>query len=147
MVEGEKTTLAELLANLDGTITISRKPNGMQIHIFMPFRKKPKKEKKVPQFTSTDLESAKALDVAIRYANPHIKQKPMATLEKWAETFRVMRVVDGHNINDISEVVKFVYFNKEDLFWSSRILSAGKLREKYDTLLGQARSVKSRSLL
>ena len=52
-------------------------------------------------------------------------------MEKWANTIRLMREVDGRTLQDIGAA--FDWANK-DSFWSSNILSPEKLRKQYDKL-------------
>ena len=52
-------------------------------------------------------------------------------LEKWANTFRLMRERDGRTEADIRAL--FAWANAND-FWQSNILSPQKLREHWDTL-------------
>lgn len=49
----------------------------------------------------------------------------------WANDIRLMREIDGRDHKAICEM--FLFANR-DHFWSSNILSPGKLREKWDTL-------------
>ena len=60
--------------------------------------------------------------------NPKAK-KP--NLNKWCSDFDLMLRVDDRSIEDVIRVMEWC---QHDSFWKSNILSAGKLREKYDQL-------------
>lgn len=57
-------------------------------------------------------------------------QRPI-TIQRWANELRLMREQDGRGPPEIRKV--FDWANR-DTFWRSNILSAKKLREKFDTL-------------
>ncbi len=56
--------------------------------------------------------------------------KPTIT-DRWRNDLRLILDKDGREMNEAISVIKFATTDK---FWKSNILSASKLREKYDTL-------------
>jgi hypothetical protein len=56
------------------------------------------------------------------------------SLVKWADTFRLMRDRDKRDFPEVKAVIEWATAHE---FWRANILSASKLREKYDTLKGQ----------
>ena len=56
------------------------------------------------------------------------------SLDEWAISFRLMRDSDRRRPEDIRAVIDWATANS---FWRPNILSAAKLREKFDTLKGQ----------
>jgi hypothetical protein len=68
----------------------------------------------------------------IQNNNPTAKvPTTQAAKQSWAKVFDLMMRVDKRPIEDIRAVIAYSQLDK---FWSSNILSARKLREKYDTL-------------
>ena len=59
-----------------------------------------------------------------------------SSLQKWATDFDRMIRLDKRPIPEIEAVMEF---SQRDEFWRSNILSAGKLREKYDQLYLQSK--------
>lgn len=59
-----------------------------------------------------------------------------SNLQKWASDFDKMIRLDKRPISEIEAVMEF---SQRDNFWRSNILSAGKLREKYDQLFLQSK--------
>lgn len=56
-------------------------------------------------------------------------------LQKWADEVRLAHERDGRDYNKLAKLVDWAQDND---FWQANILSAKKLREKYDILTGQA---------
>lgn len=56
------------------------------------------------------------------------------SLEDWADCFRLMTDIDKREEIHIRKVIKWC---QQDSFWKANILSAKKLREKFDTLFMQ----------
>lgn len=56
------------------------------------------------------------------------------TLQKWSIEFERMQRLDGYDIEDIKNVL---VFSQQDSFWQNNIMSAGKFRKQYLTLLGK----------
>lgn len=69
---------------------------------------------------------ARGIDRLLGGATPAKRNLP-----DWANTIRLMREQDNRDPREIRDV--FVWANR-DSFWSSNILSPGKLREKWDVL-------------
>lgn len=55
---------------------------------------------------------------------------------RWMTQARLMLDVDGHTVDDVRAVMAWVTASS---FWAANILSVAKLREKWPTLVGQAR--------
>ena len=81
------------------------------------------------KFETHHLELAKLLYKEILHNNPQHK-KP--NLESWANDFRLMMEIDKREGKEIQELI---LFSQSHDFWYKNILSAGKLREKYDVLI------------
>ena len=58
------------------------------------------------------------------------------TTERWAEEVDRMMRIDKRSFDDIKTVIRF---SQGDPFWNSNILSAKKMREKFDTLWMQSK--------
>jgi len=70
--------------------------------------------------------------------NQQYKNASKGELEcnRWADDFRKMREIDNREITQISTVISWIG-SEEGSFWQSNIMSGKKLREKYNTLVGQ----------
>lgn len=64
--------------------------------------------------------------------NQEIK-KP--NLQSWADNIRKMIEIDKRTENQVRGMIEW---SQHNVFWASNILSAKKLREKYDTMAAQA---------
>ena len=64
----------------------------------------------------------------------NVSEKDETTLQKWAVEFERMVRLDGHDIDDIKDVL---VFSQKDQFWQTVILSAGKFRKQYLSLLSK----------
>src|SRR5699024_6164264 len=62
----------------------------------------------------------------------NIPQHKKPNLESWANDFRLMMEIDKREGKEIQELI---LFSQSHDFWYKNILSAGKLREKYDVLI------------
>lgn len=60
-------------------------------------------------------------------------QKP--NLQSWADDIRKMIEIDKRTENQVRGMIEW---SQHNVFWASNILSAKKLREKYDTMAAQA---------
>lgn len=78
---------------------------------------------------TTELALAGKLKAYILENNPNARVP--TNLQKWAGDFDRMIRLDKRPIPEIEAVMEF---SQRDSFWRSNILSAGKLREKYDQL-------------
>lgn len=108
------------------TAVIQSKPNQEET--------KPKETK--PQFEpdSIEITLAEKLKAGILRVNPGAKTPD--DLQAWALEFDRMMRLDGRTYDQIAGAIEF---SQRDPFWQANILSAKKLREKYDTLAIQAK--------
>lgn len=86
------------------------------------------KSKKKNIFDDIHLELANLLLKEIKNNNPNFKEP---NIESWANTVRLMMNQDNRSYEDIKEVITWCQHNS---FWYKNILSANKLRDKFDTL-------------
>jgi len=86
------------------------------------------------KFSDDDLVTAEYFYSSILKVQPDYK-KP--NLNRWADTVRLMRERDNRTLSDICAVWAFA---RKDAFWQQNILSAEKLREKYDQLKAKMRA-------
>lgn len=91
-----------------------------------PSKPEPSKE----DFELAKLMLSKIVAIAPNAIGTKPPQQPI-TISKWADTLRLMREQDGRAPPEIRKV--FEWANR-DSFWRSNILSANKLREKFDQL-------------
>ncbi|WP_020208263.1 hypothetical protein [Gilvimarinus chinensis] len=89
---------------------------------------------KAKKYSDWDFETAEYFYQTILTVQPDLK-KP--NLESWADSVRLMRERDNRSPDDIRAVWSFA---RADSFWQQNILSAGKLREKYDQLKAKMRA-------
>ncbi|PGE68209.1 phage replisome organizer N-terminal domain-containing protein [Bacillus toyonensis] len=102
-------------------------------------KEKDKKKKEKPprhKFETCDTNAAKYLFELIKGNNP--KQKG-PKFDSWANEFRLMRERDNREPQEIKDVIDWC---QADPFWQGNILSAKKLREKFDQLTIQMKSKK-----
>jgi hypothetical protein len=150
--EPSKKTIEKILKwlELNEMITIHRGKNGRQYTLVTIVNwdlyqledsdqdKKPvlstdekskKQRKKIYEVNSLYMRMARYL------AKKILEWKPNARIPKdfnsWADDFRKMVEIDKRSEKDIKRVIDFA---TSDTFWQANILSAGKLREKFDTL-------------
>lgn len=93
-------------------------------------------EKVKPVASPDAIRLANGLLDCILANNPNYKHLP-TTVELWSSVIDLMLRVDRRPASEVEEVIKFC---QRDQFWRSNILSAGKLREKYDQLLLKSQS-------
>lgn len=84
------------------------------------------------EYSSEIIRMADRLKFLILQNNPGAKTP--TDLTKWQSDFDKMKRLDNRTDEQIYAVMEF---SQKDSFWKSNILSAGKLREKFDTLLLQ----------
>ncbi|RBO90598.1 hypothetical protein DES48_1302 [Paraliobacillus ryukyuensis] len=96
--------------------------------------RKNKNNKKRHKYEICDMSLAELLYSKILENNPEHK-KP--NLEKWADDFRKMRNLDDRTEEQIKYLIDWT---QSDDFWHRNILSAEKLREKYDQLVIQVKA-------
>lgn len=126
--------ILDLAEQVEGTISITKKTNGVMISIFMPYTEKPKRRTlPAKQFESVDMQFAQGLHTIIKATNPRIQIKYSG--EQWAHEFYQLR--QHYEPQYIQDVIHHVYMNKEDNFWVNKILSARKFREKFETVAAQ----------
>ncbi|MBJ8031125.1 hypothetical protein [Bacillus cereus group sp. N21] len=101
-------------------------------------QKEKEKEKKTSRhkFETCDTNGAKYLFEKIKGNNPKQKEPNFDT---WANDFRLMREKDNREPQEIKDVIDWC---QADPFWQGNILSAKKLREKFDQLTIQMNSKK-----
>lgn len=95
-------------------------------------REKPSRHK----FETCDTNGAKYLFEKIKGNNPKQKEP---NFDSWANDFRLMREKDDRELQEIKDVIDWC---QADPFWQGNILSAKKLREKFDQLTIQMNSKK-----
>lgn len=83
------------------------------------------------KFEPIDMELATLLFNKISADMPTFK-KP--NIDSWADVIRLMRERDGRTVEQIKFVINWC---QDSVFWRPNILSTGKLREKFDTLVAQ----------
>ena len=83
-------------------------------------------------YSSEHIQMAEKLKGFILLNNPGAKTPD--DLSKWAADFERMMRIDKR---DETQIMAVMEYSQKDSFWKSNILSAGKLREKFDTLLLQ----------
>lgn len=86
------------------------------------------------KFSDLHLELANLLLGKIKENNPeHVLR---GNIESWANDIRLMMERDGRSEEHVRNMIDW---SQNDSFWQSNILSAAKLREKYDTMKAQAK--------
>lgn len=83
------------------------------------------------------LELATGLFAYMKKNNEEAKEP---NLQSWADDMRKLVELDGRSIENVKEVIRW---SQRDEFWKGNILSAKKLREKYDQLKVQASNTKA----
>lgn len=86
----------------------------------------------IKTYSSEIIRMADRLKFLILQNNPGAKTP--TDLTKWQVDFDKMKRLDNRTDEQIFAVMEF---SQKDPFWKANILSAGKLREKFDTLLLQ----------
>lgn len=66
---------------------------------------------------------------------PAAKKTPESTLQKWADTFRLLNEVDGYDEDLISDVLAW---SQDNEFWRKNVLSAEKFRKQFLRLLAES---------
>lgn len=89
---------------------------------------KPLSPKQVYDEQSIPFRLAKFLLDNIKEFKPDVKDP---NLQKWADDMRKLVELDKRDPKQVGEVIQWA---TRDTFWQSNILSANKLREKYDAL-------------
>lgn len=92
------------------------------------------KPKKVFEKDGYPYRAARWLADAIEERMPTCKAYTEDTLQSWAADFDKCNRIDGHPWLEISDVLSF---SQSDRFWGQVILSGGKFRKQYITLLAK----------
>lgn len=96
-----------------------------------PNEKSSKRKERKYSYSDKDMELALLLEELILVNKPDYKFQGGKRRERWANEFRLMRERDGRSPERIEEVLRF---SQNNPFWKKNILSAEKLREKFDRL-------------
>lgn len=94
---------------------------------------KVKQKRKAPTFTFNPLQiaTAKMIWLGVKNIAPSMKEP---SIEKWANTIRLMNEVDKREILDIESMFRWANTHE---FWQRNILSPDKLRKHYDAMMVQ----------
>jgi hypothetical protein len=129
---GKKSAEKRLMLNV-GSTDVQQAFNECSATVQQVKESKVKKSKgKESKFTSSHMLLAETLRDEILTNNGNAKIPP--SLDDWADCFRLMTDVDKREEIHIRKVIKWC---QQDNFWKANILSAKKLREKFDTLFMQ----------
>lgn len=93
------------------------------------------------RYEPQDIEMAQELLALIQQNTPTFKQP---NIEMWADHVRLMRERDGRTQEQIRYLIHWTQGND---FWCANILSTKKLREKFDTLVAQAKRVQGAKIV
>jgi hypothetical protein len=95
---------------------------------------------KIIKFTEKDMEMVNLLTSLIQRNTPswEIRGSP----DKWAEDMNKIHRLDGRTYEQIEYMIKWT---QNDGFWSQNILSASKLRDKFNDLIPKLKGIKSNS--
>jgi hypothetical protein len=94
----------------------------------------PKTSKTLKEFSQETTDLTTHLIDMMKMNNPNVKIP--SNLETWNDAIDKLQRLDKHDFWLIRSVIDW---SQQDKFWKSNILSAPKLREKFDTLLLQAK--------
>ncbi len=94
--------------------------------------------RKPDKFSDGDMDFVDGMLNLLLQSNPKFKKPNKKT---WAEDVRKIRVIDGIDHKEMARV--FTWANK-DQFWSSNILSPGKLRKQWNQLSAKANQHQSK---
>lgn len=98
---------------------------------------KPKEKIIPPKFLEDSPEMKLALKLKEFILANNEKAKTPTDLNGWASEFDKMLRIDKRTVEQLEAVIQF---SQKDPFWLSNILSAKKLREKFDTLYLQSKN-------
>lgn len=90
---------------------------------------------KVVKFGLEDMGMAELLVELIQGNNPEWKMK--GNIEKWAEDIEKLHRIDERTYQQISYMIRWT---QHDSFWKQNILSAAKLREKFNDLIPKVKA-------
>jgi hypothetical protein len=97
--------------------------------------KKSKKTTRIYDHESKYYKSALWLSNKILENNPNLKPKDEQTLQAWSDVARMILEIDKWGDDNFRLVLSF---SQHDDFWRKNILSMGKLRKQFETLLAKA---------
>lgn len=92
------------------------------------------KQKKIFEHEETPYKAARWLATQIEQRLPTCKPYSENQLQSWAQEFDRCNRIDGHPWEEINDVLSF---SQSDSFWQQNILSGGKFRKQYITLLAK----------
>ncbi|WP_312560896.1 hypothetical protein [Anaerospora sp.] len=95
-------------------------------------------EKKRTKYTYQSEHMRLAEQLKFRILEHKKNFKYPSSLDQWANTIRLMIEQDNRSVREIETVIDWC---QKDVFWQSNILSADKLREKFDQLQGKMQSI------
>lgn len=100
--------------------------------------KNEKNESLVPKnkFSDDDINVVLAMELSV-YIKGNNPECGKHNLQSWAADFEKMQRIDKRTVERIREIMKFC---QEDNFWKGNILSASKLRSKFDALILKSKS-------
>lgn len=87
------------------------------------------------KYTEEDMAMAELLSSLIQKNTPEWENK--SSLESWAEDINKLFRIDGRSYKQIEYMIRWV---QGDTFWSTNILSARKLREKFNDLIPKVKA-------
>ncbi|KRO16190.1 hypothetical protein [Lacticaseibacillus saniviri] len=93
---------------------------------------RPKSDKRTFEPGDPNLQAAEYLWGFIKGNNPEAKHP---NLQRWANDIRLMHERDKRTYEQINGMI---VWSQKDEFWQANILSAGKLRQKYDAMRAKA---------
>lgn len=110
-----------------------------------PVREKSKKAKQIPLFDETTEQYQLALFVRQcvleNLPNAKVPEPTPEGLRRWAYDIDLMMRIDCRGPDEIRELMDWAH---KDQFWKANILSPGKLREKWDTLVAHNQRAEER---
>ena len=135
------TGMIPLEESITGNIPLETGKSVPKVSLDPPalYKQKKTKQKKIipPKFPDDSQEMILALKLQTLILKNNDKARVPKDLTAWAAEFDKMIRIDGRPIDQLTAVMKF---SQESTFWASNILSAKKLREKYDTLYLQSKA-------
>ena len=100
----------------------------------------PESESEIIKFTPEDIKMVELFMELIKQNNPAWKNKSKP--EKWAEDINKLHRIDNRTYEQIEYMIRWV---QKDDFWSRNILSASKLREKFNDLIPKLKAKQGKS--
>jgi hypothetical protein len=119
---------------LSPNIRITKQQKGVVVSVLIPFKSGPVKKQVVkPAVSIEGTQVAIAINKMIRAANPTIS---FAAKDDAGADY-MDKLLKKYDRDFIGQVAMFVYDNKEDLFWKTRILSVKNFHRKFETIAAQ----------